>query len=326
MSIEHLPDAVGRDSSRPKATSSGVEPPPLAPAAGSAASPAPLDPRRHPFRADLAAQSLYGKINAPRYSSGRQLQVVRPAVPVRRRPSAGAGFETEALFGETVTVYDEADGWAWVQLDHDGYVGYLPANALTTDVVSVTHRVRPLGTFVYPAPDMKAPPLMHLSINARLSVAGVEGQFIRLEGGGYVMARHVIEVDRFERDFVEIAERLVGTPYLWGGKTRIGIDCSGLVQQALHAAGHACPRDSDMQQAEVGTGILVPQELDGLERGDFVFWKGHVGVMSDGLMLVHANAHHMEVVIETLPEAAARVERQGNKIAAIKLLPSYATA
>ncbi len=279
---------------------------------------APLDPRRFPFRADLAAQSLYGKVTAPRYVSGTRRQVARPAVPLRRKPVASAGFETEAIFGEAATVFDEAEGWAWVQLDHDGYVGYLPADTLSAEVRDSTHRVRALGTFVYPVPDMKAPPLMHLSLNARLAVAVVDGAFARLESGGYVVARHIGETGRFERDFVEVVERLVGTPYLWGGKTRIGLDCSGLVQLSLHAAGMICPRDSDMQQAELGTNVLIPDSLDGLERGDLVFWKGHVGVMVDGLMLVHANAHHMETVVETLHDAAARIAKTGQGIAAIK--------
>lgn len=281
---------------------------------------APLDPRRYPFRVDLAAQVLYGKVTAPRYVSGTRMQIVRPAVPLRRKPVAGAGFETEAIFGETVTLYDESEGWAWVQLDHDGYVGYLPSDTLAAEVRLTTHRVKALGTFIYPVPDMKSPPLMHLSLNARLAIAAIDGGFARLDGGGFVYARHIAENGRMERDFVEVVERLVGTPYLWGGKTRIGLDCSGLVQISLHAAGHSCPRDSDMQQAELGSNVLIPESLDGLERGDLVFWKGHVGVMVDGLLLVHANAHHMEAVVETLHDAVARIGKAGQPIAAIKRL------
>jgi cell wall-associated NlpC family hydrolase len=279
-----------------------------------------LDPRRHPFRADLAAQHLQGKVDAPRFATGVARQVARPSVPLRRRPDAKAGFETELLFGELATVYDEAEGWAWVQLERDDYVGYVPAAALSAEVKGTTHRVKSLGTFVYPVPDIKAPPLLRLCMNAALCVTAVEDKFCRLESGGFVVARHVTEKDRFARDFVEIAERFIGTPYLWGGRTHLGIDCSGLVQVALEAAGLPCPRDSDMQEAELGTTVLIPETLDGLMRGDLVFWRGHVGVMADGIMLVHANAHHMAVAVETLPEAVERIARAGAKLTAIKRL------
>lgn len=289
------------------------------PPAGASAA-AQLDPRRAPFRPDLAADTLYGKVSAPRYAHGKPAQVVRAAVPLRRRPSAGLGFDTEALFGEHVTVYDVAQGWAWAQLARDRYVGYLAADALTSEVRAHTHRVKATGTFLYPAPDIKSPPLMHLGLNALLTVADGDERFVRLEQGGFVATRHVAEVDRFARDFVEIAERFIGTPYLWGGKSRIGLDCSGLLQVALEAAGIACPRDSDMQQAELGSDVLVPKDLDGLQRGDLVFWKGHVGIMIDGLMLLHANAHHMAVVVETLPEAVERIARGGLQIVAVRRL------
>lgn len=279
---------------------------------------APLDPRRNVYREDLAAEGLRGKVEAPRFVAGAPRQVTRAAVALRRRPVASAGLETEALFGEMVTVYDEANGWAWGQLERDGYVGYLPADALSGKVCAPTHTVSALGTFLYPEPDMKAPPLMHLSITARLAVIEHTGRFYRLATGGCVVDRHVS--NRPARDFVDVAERLISVPYLWGGRTRIGIDCSGLVQLSMEAAGLAAPRDTDMQQAELGTELLVPHSLDGLQRGDLVFWAGHVGIMSDGVMLVHANAHHMAVVVEPLAEAVRRIGRTGAGITAIKRL------
>lgn len=279
-----------------------------------------LDPRTHAFRPDLAAESLVGKVDAPEYAKGVAGQVVRAAVPLRRRPAANAALDTEALFGETLVVYDVAEGWAWVQLDRDGYVGYLPTEALSSLVEPATHRVRAMGTFLYPVPDIKAPPLLHLSLNAALCVVESDEHFCRLKGGGFVYTRHVTPMGQFSRDFVAIAELLIGTPYLWGGRTRIGIDCSGLIQNALDAAGIACPRDSDMQEAELGEAVEITPDLTNLQRGDLLFWKGHVGVMTDGLMLLHANAHHMAVTVETAPEAVDRIERSGSKLTSIKRL------
>jgi cell wall-associated NlpC family hydrolase len=280
--------------------------------------PEQLDPRRHAWRADLAAEGLRGRVEAPRYAAGVARQVIRPAIALRREPQPSAGIDTEVLFGETITVFEASAGWAWGQLERDGYVGYVPADALTDNTIAPTHRVSAIGTFVYSAADIKAPPLMHLSLNAQLAVAERQELFSRLASGGFVVNRHISERGRYARDFVEIAERLIGTPYLWGGRTRIGLDCSGLVQLAMEAAGLACPRDSDMQQAELGSELLVPASLDGLQRGDLVFWRGHVGIMTDGLMMVHANAHHMAVVAEPLSVAVERIAKAGGPMTAVR--------
>ncbi|WP_333794850.1 C40 family peptidase [Hyphomicrobium sp.] len=285
----------------------------------------PLDPRRHAVRPDLAALSLRSQVAAPRYAAGIVRQVVRPAVPLRREPDTRLGLATEALYGELVKVYDEADGWAWVQLERDRYVGYLPSSALTAEIMPATHRVAALGTFIYPTADIKTTPIMHLPLNAQVRVAEWGERFSRLERGGFVITRHLAERDRFERDFVDVAERLIGSPYLWGGRTRIGIDCSGLVQIALEAAGIPAPRDTDMQVTELGQAIPIPADFEGLVRGDLIFWPGHVGIMSDGIMLVHANAHHMAVAAETLPEASSRIARQSAPITAIRRITQRAT-
>jgi cell wall-associated NlpC family hydrolase len=277
-----------------------------------------LDPRRHPYRADLAAESLCGQVDAQRYVAGHLRQVVHGAAPLWSRADASEGWASQVLYGETVAVYEEKDGWAWVQTVRDRYVGYVRADALSRDVRPATHRISVPGTFRYAAPDAKALTGLHLSLNALVCVAETAPTFARLAEGGFVPTAHIAEVGAFAPDFVRVAEQLVGTPYVWGGTTRLGLDCSGLVQAAMHAAGLDCPRDSDMQMAELGTPVEVQSNLARLQRGDLVFWRGHVGIVTDPLGLVHANAHHMAVAAEPLQGAVERIARSGSTIAAIK--------
>ena len=279
-----------------------------------------LDPRRHAYREDLAAETLRGRISASRYAAGEARQVVHSATPLRGRADPRASWTSEVLFGERVTVYEDKDGWAWVQVERDGYVGYLRAAALSTQVQTPTHRVRALGTLLYPAADVKAPPWLPLSMNSLLAVAEVGANFSRLADGSFVPSRHTAELTWRAPDFVAMAEQFAGTPYLWGGRSRLGIDCSGLVQVALQMAGLDCPRDSDMQQAELGRTVRVDEELTGLQRGDLVFWPGHVGIMTDAFLLLHANAHHMKTVVEPLKAVVGRNERAGAKLSAVKRL------
>jgi cell wall-associated NlpC family hydrolase len=279
-----------------------------------------LDPRRHVFRADLAAEHLRGRVKAERYVAGEPRQVAAPSLPVRRAPRFDATLDTEVLHGETVTVYEEREGWAWVQLHHDDYVGYMPSEGLVPLITAPTHRVSMLRTYVFPEPDSKVPPLAMLSLNARVAVAERAGRFLRLENGGFVYARHAVPLGEHAEDFVAVAEAFVGTPYLWGGRTSVGLDCSGLVQLAAAAAGHGVPRDADMQAAEIGEPVEW-QEGAPLARGDLVFWEGHVGIVTSPEGFLHANAHHMAVEIEPFTEAAERIKTAGFEITGVRRLP-----
>jgi len=265
----------------------------------------PFDRRVTPARPDLAAAHLRGVVDAPRYAEGRTMQVIEASAPLRRAPDTEAPLESEALFGETVVVYDVSEGWAWVQFDRDRYVGYLPLAALGRPS-DLTHRVAALRTHVYPGPSIKLIPLMALSLGARVAIAGREGDFAVTADGRYLWSRHLADAESRERDFVAVAEKFLHAPYLWGGRTSEGIDCSGLVQAGLTAAGVAAPRDSDMQEASLGDPVPAAHA-----RGDLVFWKGHVGVMRDSGTLLHANGWHMAVVSEPFAEARARIAANG---------------
>jgi cell wall-associated NlpC family hydrolase len=240
---------------------------------------------------------------------------------LRREPRFDATLDTEALRGEIVTVYDESEGWAWVQLSRDGYVGYVPGEGLTRALTAPTHRISALRTYVYPEPDGKTPPLALLSLNAGIAAPRKEGRFLALEGGGFVVGSHAAPVDTAEPDFVAVAEAFVGTPYLWGGRTSIGTDCSGLVQLALEAAGRASPRDADMQAQELGR-LVDPK--DALRRGDLVFWEGHVGIMTSGKDFLHANAFHMAVAAEPFAQAKRRIKAAGYEVSCVRRLPRQA--
>jgi cell wall-associated NlpC family hydrolase len=279
----------------------------------------PLDPRRHAYRDDLAAEPLRGRIEARRFVTGEPRQVAAPSLPLRREPRFDATLDTEALRGEIVTVYDESEGWAWVQLCRDGYVGYIPGDGLTRALVTPTHRISVLRTYVYPEPNGKTPPLALLSLNAGIAVAREDRRFLALEGGGFVVASHAAPAGTAEPDFVAVAKAFVGTPYLWGGRTSIGIDCSGLVQLALEAAGHAAPRDADMQAQELGRAIDLNRGA--LRRGDLVFWEGHVGIMTSSKDFLHANAFHMAVAAEPFAQAKRRIKAAGYDVSCARRLP-----
>ena len=278
------------------------------------------DPRLTPARSDLAAKYLEGKVTAKRFVTGEEFEIADALAPLREAPSADGPLLTQALKGEVVTIYDRnSEGFAWGQLHSDGYVGWLPDAALAKPVTAPTHKVIALRTFAFPGPSIKLPPVDTLSIGARVSVAREDGVFAVTREGWYLSRRHVGSIDAVESDFVAIAEKFVGTPYLWGGKSSLGIDCSGLVQVSLNAAGTGCPRDSDMQQNGLGR-ALSEAETRHLRRGDLIFWKGHVAIVRDAATIVHANAHHMATAIENTNDAIARIKAAGSAVVATKRL------
>ena len=283
-----------------------------------------IDRRTHAFRDDLADERLKGVVEAERYVPGDEAYVHQDRVPLFGAPDFDAELMTEALFGEGVRIFEISDGWAWGQLMLDDYVGYFPLEALSPGFLEPTHRVCSLRTFIYSRPDIKSPPIDLVSMMSQFAVVGESDEFFELANGGFVVKRHVVPIDKDEPDFVSVATRFVGTPYLWGGRTSVGLDCSALIQLGLMATGNVVRRDSDLQQQTIGELLSGDLNISQLQRGDLVFWKGHIGVMVDHLNLLHANAYHMEVAIEPLVTAIERIREAGSgEITALRRLSDY---
>jgi cell wall-associated NlpC family hydrolase len=275
-----------------------------------------FDPRLTPARPDLAARHLQGKVEAARFVDGERREVIDAQAPVRGAPAPDAALETEALMGEHVMIYETTEeGFAWGQLESDGYVGWLPANSLGRPGPAPTHRVSALRTLIFPGPSIRLAPLAAPSLGARLAVVREQDRFAVTAAGGFVPANHLAALQRFESDSVAVAERFRGVPYLWGGKTSLGLDCSGLLQVALQACGIPAPRDTDLQEQALGAAIEPDAAL---RRGDLLFWPGHMAIARDSETLVHANAFHMMVAIEPIAEAIARIRAAGSEVTSVK--------
>jgi hypothetical protein len=253
-------------------------------------------------------------------ADGQVYEVAESTAPLRQAPSPDAPLDTEALMGERVTVYEVEEGWAHGKLEADGYAGFLPASALRAPGPAPTHKVAALRTLVFPGPSIKLPPLEGLALGCRLAVARIEAPFAVTAAGGYVPARHLVSIEERESDFVAVAERFLGAPYLWGGKTSLGLDCSGLLQVALGACGIACPRDSEAQEKALGRELAPSITHSELRRGDLLFWKRHVAIVRDEASLVHANAFHMAVAFEPIAQAIARIRTMGSEVTSVRRL------
>ncbi|MGB1212954.1 MAG: C40 family peptidase [Pikeienuella sp.] len=265
-----------------------------------------FDPRVTPARPDLAALHLQGSVVADTFASGQPMRVTVAIAPLSHAPDADGEMASQLLFGEDFMAYEVEGGWAWGQSATDDYVGYVPEVCLSpvpADAAAPTHRVHAMQALIYPEPDLKARPIGALPFGARASVTEYQEAYAALDVGGWAPMIALHPAAESKPMWVSTAERFKGVPYLWGGRSPAGIDCSGLIQAALHSAGYDCPRDSDQQMATVGREVSAT----GLKRGDIVFWKGHVGVMTSPTRLLHANAHHMEVAEEAFETARSRI-------------------
>ncbi|MCA0046047.1 NlpC/P60 family protein [Mesorhizobium sp. B283B1A] len=269
------------------------------------------DARLHAFRSDLADARLKGEVTADRFVAGRPARITASVADLRKAPRPDAGINTQLLFGDDVLVFEDREGWAWVQAERDGYVGYVADMMLGGRDRAPTHIVSVPRTFLYPGPDLRFPIAGQLSMGSTVTVAGAAEtrgtHYAVLPSGEAVISGHLRPIGERASDYVSVAEMFLGTPYLWGGVSGFGIDCSGLVQLAMRMAGKNVLRDSDMQAASIGEPLDPGADFSKLRRGDLVFWKGHVAVMTDAETMIHANGHTMLVSREGLKDAIARI-------------------
>lgn len=251
-------------------------------------------------------------IHNPSLSAAMQIDgtCAAPWAPVKQEPSHNAESVTELFFGEPINVISEQDGWSRIVAITDGYTGWVTSAAVAHDTLPPTHRVSAPMSHVYRAPDLKSEPLLPLPMGSYINGADdkLEGKFKRLITGGYVFNKHISPLGGFAPDPLSVAETFLGTPYLWGGRTKMGIDCSGLIQLALSACGHRILRDSSSQFKSLGNAL---SSNDKPMRGDLAFFPGHVGFMIDGIHILHANATHMAVTIDPLEDVIKWVEEEG---------------
>ncbi|PQZ49044.1 peptidase P60 [Ochrobactrum sp. MYb15] len=270
-----------------------------------------LDRRLNAYRPDLADERLSGKVEASRFTTGTLMQVSASVVDLRSEPRPDSGPQTQIIFGDMVRVFEEQDGWSWVQAERDGYTGYVSSASLEKPTADATHMVIVPRTFIYPGSDLRFPHTKALSLGSRVRIVGsaeTRGtQYALLENGEALIAGHLAPLDQHAADYVAVAETLLHTPYLWGGTSGFGIDCSGIVQLSMWVSGRKVLRDSDMQQNTLGEIVEPDDDYSNLKRGDLVFWKGHVAICASPDMLIHASGHTMTVTLEPLRDAIKRI-------------------
>ncbi|TCQ81899.1 SH3 domain-containing protein [Ochrobactrum sp. BH3] len=270
-----------------------------------------LDRRLNAYRPDLADERLSGKVEASRFTTDTLMQVSASVVDLRSEPRPDSGPQTQIIFGDMVRVFEEQDGWSWVQAERDGYTGYVSSASLEKPTADATHMVIVPRTFIYPGSDLRFPHTKALSLGSRVRIVGsaeTRGtQYALLENGEALIATHLAPLDQHAEDYVAVAETLLHTPYLWGGTSGFGIDCSGIVQLSMWVSGRKVLRDSDMQQNTLGEIVEPDDDYSNLKRGDLVFWKGHVAICASPDMLIHASGHTMTVTLEPLRDAIRRI-------------------
>ncbi len=285
-----------------------------------------MDRRITPVRNDLAADWLRDKFKAERYAAGEPCTVIRDGAPLHFSPERSATMESQLIHGEVFQVYEQRDGWCWGQNLTDNYVGYVPAVDLAADLPAPDHQVAALHCHLYTEPDLKRPTAGIISMSARVKIIDIDGKFCRIASGYWLHSRHLVSLDYNTQDLIGTAVKFIGVPYLWGGRTAQGLDCSSLVQITMAMAGIPAPRDSDLQEAGLGTPVAMdnPRDFSRIEEGDLVFFPGHVGLFVNDWRFLHASAFDMQVSLHGFSDVLDRANSDNAGVTSIRrVTPSH---
>ena len=268
-----------------------------------------FDTRITPIRRDLASTAYKAIVKRKKYVTAKLATVKSAFTPLYS--NKGSKLSTQLLYGEECDVFETKNGWSWIQSRRDNYVGYTPTIHLTRKIYKPNSKVISLRTVIYTKPDIKSVTKGYLSFNSLVEVIKIKGKYSLIKNLGWCPSLDLVKIKSSKFNHIDLSKQYLDTPYLWGGRDSMGIDCSGLVQNLHQINNRPFPRDTDMQEIFVTKEVKYEKDL---KAGDLVFWKGHVAMMIDNSNIIHANAFHMKTAIEPLSTAKKRILKSNGKI------------